>query len=159
MISFCIIFYCFAIFNKLSNKVFCLKFSLITTSLHLLKMWWEKFFGYTKTFGGKIWTNLHRVSTNNIFGKNFNKVFLKISRQNKIRHISCKKNCRIKANWTSLGKKVKKVWATPVSFLQIEILIWHVHLLSYFNSLHEMICGSFKRKSIMANYRASDQKY
>ena len=121
-------------------------------------MWWEIFRVYTKTFGGKIWTNLHRVSTNNIFGKNFNKVFFKISRQNIIRNISCKKNWRIKANWTSLGKKVKKVWAIPVSFLQIEILIWHVHPLSYFNSLHEMICGSFKRKSIMANYRASNIK-
>lgn len=24
---------------------------------------------YTKTFGGKIWTNLHKVSPDNVFGK------------------------------------------------------------------------------------------
>ena len=33
----------------------------------------EIFRVYTKTFGGKIWANLHRVSPGNIFGKNFNK--------------------------------------------------------------------------------------
>jgi len=26
---------------------------------------------YTKTFGGKIWNNLHSVSPDNFFGKNF----------------------------------------------------------------------------------------
>ena len=29
---------------------------------------------YTKTFGGKIWTNLHRVSPGNTFGKKLNRV-------------------------------------------------------------------------------------
>ena len=32
-----------------------------------------KFVIYTKTFGGKIWADLHRVSPSNIFDKNFNK--------------------------------------------------------------------------------------
>ena len=36
---------------------------------------------YTKTFGGKIWTNLHRVSPGNFLGKKFNEAFFKNSRQ------------------------------------------------------------------------------
>ena len=33
---------------------------------------------YTKTFGGKTWTNLHRVSPDNNLGKNFDSVRLEI---------------------------------------------------------------------------------
>ena len=40
---------------------------------------------YTKTFGGKICTSLHRVSPGNFFGKNFNKASYKNSRQNIIK--------------------------------------------------------------------------
>ena len=36
---------------------------------------------YTKTFGGKIWTNLNRVSPDNIFDKNFKRVQFEIFRQ------------------------------------------------------------------------------
>ena len=34
---------------------------------------------YTKTFGGKIWTNLHRVSPGNFLGKKFTRLPLKNS--------------------------------------------------------------------------------
>ena len=33
------------------------------------------------TFGGKIWFDLHRVSPGNVFDKNLNKAFFKISHQ------------------------------------------------------------------------------
>ena len=36
---------------------------------------------YTKTFGGKIWENLHSVSPNNFLGKKFNMASLTFSRQ------------------------------------------------------------------------------
>ena len=36
---------------------------------------------YTKTFGGKIWRNLHSVSPGNIFDKKFNRGFFYISHQ------------------------------------------------------------------------------
>ena len=36
---------------------------------------------YTKSFGGKIWTNLHSVSPDNFLGKKFKMASLKISRQ------------------------------------------------------------------------------
>ena len=36
---------------------------------------------YTKTFGGKIWTNLHRVSPGNFLGKKFNEASFKNFRQ------------------------------------------------------------------------------
>ena len=41
---------------------------------------------YTKTFGGKIWRNLHSVSPDNNFDKIFKMVNLKISRQKKLKH-------------------------------------------------------------------------
>ena len=36
---------------------------------------------YTKTFGGKIWKNLHSVSPGNFFGKKFKSASLEIFRQ------------------------------------------------------------------------------
>ena len=36
---------------------------------------------YTKSFGGKIWTNLHSVSPDNFLGKKFKMPSLEISRQ------------------------------------------------------------------------------
>ena len=36
---------------------------------------------YTKTFGGKIWKNLHSVSPDNFLGKKFKMALLEISRQ------------------------------------------------------------------------------
>ena len=35
----------------------------------------------TKTFGGKIWIDLHSVSPSNFSGKNFNEVLFQIYRQ------------------------------------------------------------------------------
>ena len=42
---------------------------------------------YTKTFGGKIWNNLHSVSPDNFLGKKFKMASLKISRQKKTLNI------------------------------------------------------------------------
>ena len=47
---------------------------------------------YTKTFGGKIWRNLHSVSPSNYFGKNLNKDSLEISRQNLCKQHLVQKN-------------------------------------------------------------------
>ena len=44
-------------------------------------MWRKIFLLYTKTFGGKIWFDLHRVSPGSVFDKNLNKAFFKISHQ------------------------------------------------------------------------------
>ena len=41
---------------------------------------------YTKSFGGKIWKNLHSVSPDNNFGKKFKMAPLKISRQKGFKH-------------------------------------------------------------------------
>jgi len=41
---------------------------------------------YTKTFGGKIWKNLHSVSPDNNFGKKFKMASLQISRQKVFKH-------------------------------------------------------------------------
>ena len=46
---------------------------------------------YTKTFGGKIWMNLHSVSPGNFFSKNFNKVCIKFPTKIYFYSISCKK--------------------------------------------------------------------
>ena len=41
---------------------------------------------YTKTFGGKIWNNLHSVSPDNFLGKIFKMASLKTSRQKFFEH-------------------------------------------------------------------------
>ena len=47
---------------------------------------------YTKTFGGKIWKNLHSVSPDNFLDKKFKMAYLEISRQkNNLIITSCKK--------------------------------------------------------------------
>ena len=45
---------------------------------------------YTKTFGGKIWIDLHSVSPSNFSGKNFNEVSFKSTANNYSNSISCK---------------------------------------------------------------------
>ena len=52
----------------------CFKFSSTTSQL-------IKYFSINKTFGGKIWTNLHRVFPCNFFGKNLNNASRKNARQ------------------------------------------------------------------------------
>ena len=59
---------------------------------------------YIKTFGGKIWTNLHRVSPGNNFGKNFNKPSFWISRQKIIKQHLVQNEIEANANLSSLGK-------------------------------------------------------
>ena len=46
---------------------------------------------YTKTFGGKIWGNLHSVSPNNFIGKKIKMASLTFSRQTNLNIASCKK--------------------------------------------------------------------
>ena len=76
------------------NKIFYLFYILFITSKLI-----EYFFRlYTKTFGGKIWTNLHRVSPGNFLGKNFNQASFKNYRQKLLNCVSCKKNWRANAN-------------------------------------------------------------
>ena len=52
----------------------------------------EKMFSsYTKTFGGKIWKNLHSVSPGNFLGKKFKMASLTIPAKNHLNITSCKK--------------------------------------------------------------------
>ena len=74
----------------------------------------------TKTFGGKIWANLHRVFPVIIFGKNFNKTSFKISRQKIIKSISCKKKIEVNVNFSTCKKQINTV--QKISFLSNEIL-------------------------------------
>ena len=68
---------------------------------------------YTKTFGGKIWTDLHRVSPGNFSAKKLNGIRLKISRQNTRNNNPCKK-----------------------VFLNLLIFL---HTIKIFNCLHEIM--------------------
>ena len=62
---------------------------------------------YTKTFGGKIWTNLHRVSPGNFFGKNFNNASFKISCHELFKQHLVQKRCWVNANYClALSKKI-----------------------------------------------------
>ena len=52
---------------------------------------------YTKTFGGKIWTNLHSVSPDNFHGEKFKMA----SRQKLFEHRLVQKNIRKKRKFVS----------------------------------------------------------
>ena len=58
---------------------------------------------YTKSFGGKIWKNLHSVSPGNFYGKKFKMASLEISAKRYANNTLCK-------------NFFKKKYATPVSF-------------------------------------------
>ena len=62
---------------------------------------------YTKTFGGKIWTNLHRVSPGNFLGKKFNEASFKNFRQTIIQQHLVQKE--LKSNRQFLFCSSKKV--------------------------------------------------
>ena len=66
------VFYCL---HTINNKCQCCKSHFISYKLiELIKKVSKKIFRtYTKTFGGKIWVNLHSVSPGNILGKNWNR--------------------------------------------------------------------------------------
>ena len=51
---------------------------------------------YTKTFGGKLWNNLHSVSPNNFLGKKFKMASLSISRQTLSQHRLVQKKLKVK---------------------------------------------------------------
>ena len=101
---------------------------------------------YTKTFGGKIWRNLHSVSPSNYFGKNLNKGSLEISRQKLCKQHLVQKN----ENWTPIFLSCLKTLKISFWFFQMKFLNQLNQFLSDFNSLYEMLCS--KRKSTMASY-------
>ena len=76
---------------------------------------------YTKTFGGKIWSSLHRVFPGNIFGQN---------------------------ETASRAKKCTRKRQFLLRFFQK--MVWLDKVFLDYNYLHEM-CGSFYRKSIVAS--------
>ena len=59
----------------------CFKFSSTTSRLIYEKVSTKIDVIYTKTFGGKIWTNLHKILPCNFFGKNLNNASRKNARQ------------------------------------------------------------------------------
>ena len=60
--------------------------------IELIKKVSKKIFRtYTKTFGGKIWFNLHSVSPGNILGKNLNSCCVKFPAKTYLNNISCEK--------------------------------------------------------------------
>ena len=77
----------------------------------------RKFFPiYTKSFGGKIWKNLHRVFPGNKFGKKLTGYSLNISRSQKISK-SDPTNFARQININHLGKKIQ----TSVNFCSISV--------------------------------------
>ena len=68
---------------------------------------------YTKSFGGKIWKNLHSVSPDNFLDKKFKIGSLIICRQKIFEHHLVQKNWKWNANWFLAGeKKYEKVTST-----------------------------------------------
>ena len=88
---------------------------------------------YTKTFGGKIWSSLHRVFPGNIFGQNLKKGYLL--------KITAKNN-----ETASRAKKCTRKRQILLCFFQKMVWLDNVYLLAKvfldYNYLHEM-CGSF----------------
>ena len=97
---------------------------------------------YAKTFGGKIWTNLHRVSLGNFFGKNFNNASFKISCHELFKQHLVQKKCWVNANYClALSKKIIFVLRNSESTKSISSPEFFVH-----NSLHEMHAKKFLTK-------------
>ena len=76
----------------------------------------KNFLLYTKTFGGKIWTFLHRVSPGNILGNNFNEASFKSLRQKYLRSISCK----IIEKWTPIYPLLEEKHFEQVRFVSLK---------------------------------------
>ena len=99
---------------------------------------------YTKTFGGKIWTNLHRVSPGNFLGKKFNEASFRNFRQTIIQqHLVQKESSNCQFLFYS-SKKVPKQSEMLRFFegkFRLDMFIFTPFFLD-FNSLHEMIYGS-----------------
>ena len=75
---FQLVFYfisCYYYYNKAINTVFYFNCLLFTITF-IWKVSRKIFQKYTKSFGGKIWANLHSVSTDNDFSAKYNKIFL-----------------------------------------------------------------------------------
>ena len=70
---------------------------------------------YTKTFGGKIWCNLHSVSPYNFLVKKFKMASLKIYRQKSFEHHLVRK-IKMKRQFVScfVKKEIKKYIATSL---------------------------------------------
>ena len=84
------VFYCL---HTINNKCQCCKSHFISYKLiELIRKVSKKIFRtHTKTFGGKIWVNLHSVSPGNILGKNLNRCCVKFPAKTYLNNISCEK--------------------------------------------------------------------
>ena len=63
---------------------------------------------YTKTFGGKIWKNLHSVSPDNFLSAKFKIASFTISRQNSFKHHLVQKSWKQNAQLFPTRKKFRK---------------------------------------------------
>ena len=101
---------------------------------------------YTKTFGGKIYTNLHRVSPGSFFSKNFNKASFQISRQKLFKHHLVQKNWKLNTN---------SLYASTLFrfFLSMILHLFCASFSQYFGLeflARDDVFKSFKGKSTMA---------
>ena len=77
---------------------------------------------YTKTFGGKIWKNLHSVSPDNFLSAKFNMASFTISRQNSFKHHLVQKKLKAKRQVTRYFKK--SIFEPSKSFLELVCTRW-----------------------------------
>ena len=111
---------------------------------------------YTKTFGGKIWTILHRVSPGNFLGKKFNEASFKIIQQHLVKK-------ELKSNRQFLFCSSKKVSKQSEMFrfferkFRLDMFIFTPFFRLQFFAQDDL--WKLLTISIMANYRASNQKY
>ena len=101
---------------------------LIDNPLNQLKRCQEKTLPlYTKTFGGKIWTNLHSVSPGNFLNKKFKMASIESSRQKIILTSPRAKKFKLKREFVSYPQKkhpeknfnfscLNQIWNRKISF-------------------------------------------
>ena len=63
---------------------------------------------YTKSFGGKIWRNLHSVSPDNFLDKKFKMASPSISRQNFLEHHLVQKSVKLNVNFFPTIEIIRK---------------------------------------------------
>ena len=82
---------------------------------------------YTKSFGGKIWRNLHSVSPDNFLGKKSKIASPSISRQIFLEHHIVQKSVKLNVNLFPTIKKIRKRYFNLITLRNIVLFQTFLH--------------------------------
>ena len=116
-------------------------------------MWRKIFRLYTKTFGGKIWFDLHRVSPGSVFDKNLNKAFFKISHQKIFKQQLVHKIVL----WLYKNSNSRHFRQNELFFISVQV--WKKKTTIFLHEVPWYMYKDCKLKSTMARYEQLKRNY